>query len=76
MIQVIAATYQDGVFRPDQQPALSESTRVRLIVETGSEETDETLQQCAWASLEQLWRASTFDSRGDRLSRDQLHERR
>ncbi len=76
MIQVIAATYQDGVFRPDQQPALSESTRVRLIVEAGIEETDETLQQRAWAGLEHLWRVSTFDSRGDRLSRDQLHDRR
>jgi predicted DNA-binding antitoxin AbrB/MazE fold protein len=75
MIQVIPATFEDGVFKPDQQPALSESTRVRLIVETTDEATDESLRQHAWASLEQLWKESTFDSHGDRLSRDQLHER-
>ena len=75
MIQVIAATFEDGVFKPDQQPGLSESTRVRLLVETIAEGTDEPLQRRAWASLEELWQDSTFDSNGDRLSRDQLHER-
>ena len=34
MVQVVAATFKDGVFKPDQRPALSESTRVRLVVET------------------------------------------
>ena len=29
MIQVIAATFEDGVFKPDQQPALSENARER-----------------------------------------------
>ncbi|HBI43923.1 MAG TPA: hypothetical protein DDY78_13890 [Planctomycetales bacterium] len=75
MIQVIAATFADGVFKPDQQPALSESTRVRLVVEPMSEDADEARRRQAWADLEQLWQKSTFDSRGDRLSRDQLHER-
>ena len=60
MIQEIAATFKDGVFKPDQQPALSERTRVRLLVETISENTDESRRQQAWASLEQLWRKSTF----------------
>ncbi len=76
MIQVIAATFEDGVFKPDQKPALSESTRVRLLVETINEDADESRRQQAWASLEQLWQKSTFNSHGDRLSRDQLHERR
>jgi predicted DNA-binding antitoxin AbrB/MazE fold protein len=75
MIQVIAATFEDGVFKPDQQPAISESTRVRLIVETTNADTDESLRQHAWASLEHLREKSTFDSHGDRMSRDQLHER-
>ena len=34
MVQVLAATFKDGVFKPDQQPALSDSARVRLVVET------------------------------------------
>jgi predicted DNA-binding antitoxin AbrB/MazE fold protein len=76
MIQEIAATFADGVFKPDQQPALPESTRVRLVVEPLSEEADEPHRRQAWADLEQLWQESSFDSRGDRLSRDQLHERR
>ena len=76
MIQVIAATFEDGVFKPDEQPAISDSTRVRLTVETINGDTDETLRQRAWVNLERLWKQSTFDSHGDRLSRDQLHDRR
>ena len=76
MIQIIAATFADGVFKPDQLPALSDSTRVRLVVEPLSEDADESLRRQAWDDLEQLWQKSMFDSRGDRLTRDQLHERR
>jgi predicted DNA-binding antitoxin AbrB/MazE fold protein len=76
MIQVIAATFEDGVFKPDQQPDLSESTRVRLLVEAINGGAEESLRDKAWASLEQIWQNSTFNSHGDRLTRDQLHERR
>lgn len=75
MVQVLAATFKDGVFKPDQRPALSDSARVRLVVETidanGTGPADE-----SWATLQQLWRAATFNSGGDRLNRDELHERR
>jgi hypothetical protein len=30
----------------------------------------------SWAALQRLWDTSTFDSKGDRLTREQLHERR
>jgi predicted DNA-binding antitoxin AbrB/MazE fold protein len=76
MIEVIEATFQDGVFKPDRQPALSESTRVRLIVEAAGEQGDEFLRKQSWDNLEQIWQTSQLDSLGDRLSRDQLHERR
>jgi predicted DNA-binding antitoxin AbrB/MazE fold protein len=76
MIDVIEATFQDGVFKPDRQPALSDSTRVRLVVEPVSDESESALRTKSWAQLEQLWQSSTFDSRGDRLGRDELHERR
>ncbi len=76
MIQEIAARFQNGVFKPAQPPALSEHTRVRLLVEPIQDDTDDSRRQQAWASLEQLWQESTFDSHGDRLTRDQLHERR
>ena len=75
MVQVLAATFEDGVFKPDERPALSDSARVRLVVETldanESARADE-----AWAALRRLWSTSSLDSGGDRLNRDQLHERR
>ena len=75
MVQVIAATFKDGVFKPDQRPALSESARVRLVVETI--DGDESARRDeSWAALQRLWNTSTFNSNGDRLTRDQLHERR
>lgn len=74
MVQVMAATFKDGVFKPDERPALSDSARVRLVVEPidGDERArgDE-----SWAALQRLWQSSTFDSAGGRLTRDQLHER-
>jgi predicted DNA-binding antitoxin AbrB/MazE fold protein len=76
MIDVIEATFQDGVFKPDQRPSLAESTRVRLVVETLDEGSEQTRRDQAWSSLQRLWQTSQFDSQGDRLSRDQLHERR
>lgn len=75
MIQVFAATFDDGVFKPDEPPALLENARVRLVVEalnvTETARADE-----SWGELQQLWNTSTFNSGGDRLNRDQLHERR
>ncbi len=75
MVQILAATFEDGVFKPDQRPALSDNARVRLVVEAldanGSNQADD-----SWRMLQQLWTTSGFDSGGDRLNRDQLHERR
>jgi predicted DNA-binding antitoxin AbrB/MazE fold protein len=74
MVQVLAATFRDGVFKPDQQPALSESARVRLVVETI--DGDEAARRDeSWSALQRLWDTSTLNSGGDRLTRNQLHER-
>jgi hypothetical protein len=75
MVQVLAATFKDGVFRPDQPPTLSDSVRVRLVVEPidGNESAQ---SGGSWAALEHLWSVSRLNSGGDRLNRDQLHERR
>ena len=75
MVQVFAATFKDGVFKPDQQPALSDSAPVRLVVETI--EGDEAARHDeSWAALQRLWNSSNFNSGGDRLTREQQHERR
>lgn len=76
MIQVIAATFEDGVFKPDEQLELPPSTRVRLVVQPLGEDTQAAQREAAWEAIERLWRDSTFDSQGERLSREQLHERR
>ncbi len=75
MVQVLAATFEDGVFKPDRRPALSDSARVRLVVETIDANESARADQ-SWAALQQLWNTSSFNSGGDRLNRDQLHERR
>jgi hypothetical protein len=75
MVQVLAATFKDGVFKPDQQPALSDSARVRLVVEPIEAE-EPARQDQSWRTLQSLWASSAFNSNGDRPTRDQLHERR
>lgn len=74
MVQVLAATFKDGVFKPDQRPALSDSARVRLVVESVDEQ-ESTRRDDSWAILQRLWESSSFNSQGNRLTRDQLHER-
>jgi hypothetical protein len=76
MSQVIDATYRDGVFLPDRPPALDNSSRVRLTVDTPIDPADNFSKQQAWAELESIWQRSTLNSAGDRLDRDQLHDRR
>ena len=75
MVQVVAATFKDGVFKPDERPALSESTRVRLVVETINGD-ESARRDESWAALHRLWITSSFNSGGDRLNREQLHARR
>jgi predicted DNA-binding antitoxin AbrB/MazE fold protein len=66
MVQVVAATFKDGVFKPDQRPALSDSTRVRLVVEPLHDD-ESARRDDAWATLQGLWNTSGFNSGGDRL---------
>ena len=74
MVQVVAATFKDGVFKPDQRPALAESARVRLMVEPIDGD-ESARREESWAMLQRLCNISKFNSGGDRLNRDQLHER-
>jgi predicted DNA-binding antitoxin AbrB/MazE fold protein len=75
MIQVIAATFEDGLFRPDRRLDLLPQTRVRLTVEP-LDQTELTRRAQAWDALLRLWQSSTINSHGQRLTREQLHERR
>ena len=74
MEQVLTATFEDGVLKPDAPLALPPHTRVRLTLHPlpGPGSTDE----LSWDRLEELWNEVTIDSGGVRPTRDQLHERR
>lgn len=74
MFDIVEATYEGGVFKPDVQLPLAESTRVRLVVEANSEDSAKRRDQ-AWHELQQLWQTSRLSSQGDRLTRDELHGR-
>ena len=74
MVQVVAATFKDGVFKPDQRPALADSARVRLVVETVEGEADHARHEASWDLLQRLWDTSPLNSGGDRLTREQLHQ--
>lgn len=74
MVQVVQATFRDGVFQPDERVELSDSTRVRLVVETL--EADEPARRvAAWAALEQIWNTSNFSSEGNYSTREERHDR-
>jgi len=74
MSQVMLATVENGVLKPDREIGLSSGTKVRLTLEL----CDDTLAQATQAcdELDQLCDQSPVDSRGIKLTRDQLHERR
>jgi predicted DNA-binding antitoxin AbrB/MazE fold protein len=74
MSQIVTATFDGNVFKPDSPITLADRTRVRLVIQpldnakSGSDE--------AMDDLEKLWDEVSVDSQGERLTRDQLHERR
>lgn len=75
MLHVITARFEDGVLKPDQSLNLPPHARVHVTVELLRED-EETGRQHAWQELEILWQQSRVDSHGERLRREQLHERR
>jgi predicted DNA-binding antitoxin AbrB/MazE fold protein len=75
MVQVVTATFEDGVLKPTEPLALPEHAHVRLTIDLVEEHAPEHAPE-ALTALEELWRHSTLRSIEPRLSRDQLHERR
>lgn len=93
MSQIISATFEDGVFRPDVKPELVAGAKVQLVVTPVSEdkqanerrvgnrlqhEWDATVdqRQKAFEEMERLRIEHPIDTRGERMTRDELHERR
>ena len=76
MSQITTATYEDGVLRLTKPLDLPSHSKVRVTVELLQDESLEAKQREALRALEELWRNSRIDSHGERLTREQLHERR
>jgi predicted DNA-binding antitoxin AbrB/MazE fold protein len=70
------ATYEDGVLKPHQPLALAPHSQVRVLVEPLDAAASLINQKTAWQNVKQLWATSSIDSAGERLTRDQLHDRR
>jgi predicted DNA-binding antitoxin AbrB/MazE fold protein len=75
MSQVITATFEDGVLKPDEKLDLPSGTKVKLIVLEPPTVPSEAERQAAWEELERLWQETTINSGGDLLTRDELHDR-
>jgi predicted DNA-binding antitoxin AbrB/MazE fold protein len=76
MAQFFLATFKNGVLRPHQPLSLPPSCQVRVTVEVLADDDAATQSQDAWKTVEKLWQRSAIDSGGERVTREQLHERR
>ncbi|NQU26006.1 MAG: antitoxin family protein [Candidatus Nealsonbacteria bacterium] len=74
MSQIILATVEDGVLKPDREIGLTPGTKVRLTMEL----CDDAVVQAGLAcdELDHLCDESPIDARGTKLTRDELHVRR
>ncbi len=73
MSQIVAATFENGVFRPHEELRLAPGTTVRLIVDRLDD--IEAPAQRACDELDELCGEWPIQSSGTPLTRDQLHER-
>jgi predicted DNA-binding antitoxin AbrB/MazE fold protein len=73
MSQIINATVENGALKPDRDLGLASGTKVRVTVE----QCDDAIAQAKVAcdELDRLCDETPIDSQGNRLTRDQLHER-
>jgi predicted DNA-binding antitoxin AbrB/MazE fold protein len=77
MNQIIHATFEDGVLKPDVPLEFPPMTRVRLTGEPlqNPESTTNSEQSSAWSELDRLWDEVEVDSGAPRPSRDELNDR-
>lgn len=73
MSQVVTATFEDGVLKPDAPLGLAPRTRVRLVLDLIAG--PENGRDGSWDELERVWAESPVDSGAARPPRDQLHDR-
>ncbi|MCI0682470.1 MAG: antitoxin family protein [Gemmataceae bacterium] len=72
MAQVITATFEDGVLKPDGKLDLAPGSKVRLVVESP----DLPIEDDPLDELDRLCDEFPITSTTPRLTRDQLYDRR
>ena len=72
MAQVVTATFEDGILKPDQPLDLPAQARVRLVVEVLEEAT---ARDAVWEEFEQIMDEMTIDSGGPIPTREELYDR-
>ena len=75
MSQIILATFENGILKPDSPLELAPSTRVRLVVEPLAGLPSIPDVDAAWSELERLWDEIEFDSGSPPPARDTLYDR-
>jgi len=73
MTQTFMATYEHGVLRPDAPIELAAGERVRVILD--SLPTPVAARNEALDELDRLCEEAPIHSGGEKLTRDQMHER-
>ncbi len=73
MSRIVAATFENGVFRPHEELSLAPGTAVRLIVDRLDDIRPSAQQICD--ELDDLCCELPIRSDTSRLTRDRLHER-
>lgn len=77
MIQIVVATVENRVIKPDTPVALPSMTRVRLSFEplTLSDEEAAPGQGAAWAEVDRIWEDLDINSGGPPPKRDEFYDR-
>jgi hypothetical protein len=81
----VTATYKDGQFKPDQNLALEDDTRVNLTVEVIDDDDSDLDEEfhgdpaksiAAWEAIKARLKKKPIHGGGKRYTREELHERR
>ncbi|HEX3149547.1 MAG TPA: hypothetical protein VHR66_15840 [Gemmataceae bacterium] len=76
MTTQVSATWTNGTFMPDSAVTLAEQTRVRLTIEPIVAEWTPESGRAAWERLKASILEKPLHLGGERLTRDEMHERR
>jgi predicted DNA-binding antitoxin AbrB/MazE fold protein len=72
----VDAKFEDGVFKPEKPLDIPPGTRVQLIINYVDWPISQEEREKVWQEFDQLCEEISIDSGGERMTRDQLHERR